>query len=316
MNKQLELHSLSKKYKKANHYANENINLTFNQGEISAITGHNGAGKTTMLNQIIGITKPTKGSITFDGVSFATDSKMAREYVSMMPQLHAPLDGVTMAQSVESILKIRGLNQKEAKKECNKILGELKIDEWKDTPGQKLSGGLRRLTSFAMAVAFPSPIIVLDEPTNDVDPIRRQIIWKHLKKLSNDGHIIIVVTHNILEVEKYADRYILMNRGKVLEDKNLKEQSIEISERNHMVVNFINLNDLKDVIIPNAIKTNMDNEELVIAMELTNDQVSDAINWVMNLIRERKVQNYKISPKSLNETYGEMIDGDDENSRK
>ncbi|MFC6347573.1 ABC transporter ATP-binding protein [Vagococcus carniphilus] len=316
MNKQLELHSLSKKYKKANHYANENINLTFNQGEISAITGHNGAGKTTMLNQIIGITKPTKGSITFDGVSFATDSKMAREYVSMMPQLHAPLDGVTMAQSVESILKIRGLNQKEAKKECNKILEELKIDEWKDTPGQKLSGGLRRLTSFAMAVAFPSPIIVLDEPTNDVDPIRRQIIWKHLKKLSNDGHIIIVVTHNILEVEKYADRYILMNRGKVLEDKNLKEQSIEISERNHMVVNFINLNDLKDVIIPNAIKTNMDNEELVIAMELTNDQVSDAINWVMNLIRERKVQNYKISPKSLNETYGEMIDGDDENSRK
>ena len=107
-----------------------------------------------------------------------------------------------------------------------------------------------------------------------------------------------------------------MNRGTVLEDKNLKEQSIEISERNHMVVNFINLNDLKDVIIPNAIKTNMDNEELVIAMELTNDQVSDAINWVMNLIRERKVQNYKISPKSLNETYGEMIDGDDENSRK
>ncbi|TLG78431.1 ABC transporter ATP-binding protein [Vagococcus zengguangii] len=316
MNKHLELHSLSKKYKKANHYANENINLTFNQGEISAITGHNGAGKTTMLNQIIGITKPTKGSITFDGVSFATDSKIAREYVSMVPQLHAPLAGVTMAQSVESILRIRGLNQKEAKKECNKILEELKIDEWKDTPGQKLSGGLRRLTSFAMAVAFPSPIIVLDEPTNDVDPIRRQIIWKHLKKLSHDGHVIIVVTHNILEVEKYADRYILMNRGKVIEDKNLKEQSIEINERNHMIVNFINLNDLKEVAIPNATQTNTDDEELVIEMELTNYQVPDAINWVMNLIIERKVQNYKVSPKSLNETYGEMIDGDDENSRK
>lgn len=317
MNKQLlELHSLSKKYKKANHYANENINLTFNQGEISAITGHNGAGKTTMLNQIIGITKPTKGSITFDGVSFATDSKIAREYVSMMPQLHAPLAGVTMAQSVESILRIRGLNQKEAKKECNKILEELKIDEWKDTPGQKLSGGLRRLTSFAMTVAFPSPIIILDEPTNDVDPIRRQIIWKHLKKLSSNGHVIIVVTHNILEVEKYADRYILMNRGKVLEDKNLKEQSIEVNERNHMVVNFVNLNDLKSAIIPNATQTNMDDDELLIEMELTNNQVPEAINWVMNLIIERKVQNYKVSPKSLNETYGEMIDGDDENSRK
>lgn len=316
MNKQLELHSLSKKYKKSNNYANENINIIFNQGEISAITGHNGAGKTTMLNQIIGTTKPSKGSITYDGFSFATDSKSAREHVSMMPQLHAPLVGVTMSQSVESILRIRGLSQKVAKEECIKILKELKIEEWKDTPGQKLSGGLRRLTSFAMAVAYPSPIIVLDEPTNDVDPIRRQIVWKHLKKLSNEGHIIIVVTHNILEVEKYADRYILMNKGKVLEDKNLKEQYIEIKELNHMTVNFINLNDLKDIFPPNAAMLNVNDEELMIEMELTNSQVPEAVSWVMDLVIERKVQNYKVSPKSLNETYGEMIDGDDKNSRK
>lgn len=312
MNKQLELHSLSKKYKKSKKYANENINLIFNQGEISAITGHNGAGKTTLLNQIIGMTKPTKGSITYEGVSFATDSKVAREYVSMMPQLHAPLAGITMAQSIESILIIRGLSQKIAKEECLKILQELKIEEWKDSPGQKLSGGLRRLTSFAMAVALPSPIIVLDEPTNDVDPIRRQIIWKYLKKLSNDGHVIIVVTHNILEVEKYADRYILMDRGKVIEDKNLNNQSIEINELNHMTVNFINLSDLKDAVIPNAIQGDINEEELMIEMDLTNNQVPEAIDWLMNLVMERKVQNYKFSPKSLNETYGEMIDGDDE----
>ncbi|XZC48469.1 ATP-binding cassette domain-containing protein [Enterococcus faecalis] len=81
MNQQLELHSLSKKYKKSESYANDNINLRFNKGEITAIAGHNGAGKTTMLNQIIGITKSTKGSITFNGLSFARDSKIAREYV-------------------------------------------------------------------------------------------------------------------------------------------------------------------------------------------------------------------------------------------
>ncbi|MFZ3633236.1 ATP-binding cassette domain-containing protein [Enterococcus faecalis] len=146
MNQQLELHSLSKKYKKSESCANDNINLRFNKGEITAIAGHNGAGKTTMLNQIIGITKSTKGSITFNGLSFARDSKIAREYVSMMPQLHAPLAGITMAQSVESIIRIRGGSQKIAEEECIKILKELKIDGWKDIPGQKLSGGLRRLT--------------------------------------------------------------------------------------------------------------------------------------------------------------------------
>ena len=288
LNQQLELHSLSKKYKKSESYANDNINLRFNKGEITAIAGHNGAGKTTMLNQIIGITKSTKGSITFNGLSFARDSKIAREYVSMMPQLHAPLAGITMAQSVESI-----------------------IDGWKDIPGQKLSGGLRRLTSFAMAVVYPSPIIVLDEPTNDVDPIRRQKIWRYLKELSNKGHIIIVVTHNILEVEKYADRYILMNHGKVLEDKNLKKQSIKINDRNYMTVNFLNLSDLKSVIVPSAIQTNINDEELMIEMELENSQVLEAVDWVMKLVIERKVQNYKVSPKSLNETYGELIDEND-----
>lgn len=235
MSKQLVLHSLSKKYNKSEKFANKNIKLTFFSGEISAITGHNGAGKTTMLNQVIGITKPSKGSITFNGKSFVTESKVAREYVSMMPQLHAPLNGVTMSQSIRSILRIRGLSEKEVKRETTKILKELAINDWKDTPGQKLSGGLRRLTSFAMTVAYPAPILLLDEPTNDVDPIRRQIIWKHLRKLAKSGHIIIVVTHNLLEVEKYADRYILMNNGKVLENKRLQERSLEVNRLNNLV---------------------------------------------------------------------------------
>ncbi|MFG5639694.1 ABC transporter ATP-binding protein, partial [Enterococcus faecalis] len=148
-------------------------------------------------------------------------------------------------------------------------------------------------------------------PIHDVDPIRRQKIWRYLKKLSNKGHIIIVVTHNILEVEKYADRYILMNHGKVLEDKNLKKQSIKINDRNYMTVNFLNLSDLKSVIVPSAIQTNINDEELMIEMELENSQVLEAVDWVMKLVIERKVQNYKVSPKSLNETYGELIDEND-----
>lgn len=312
MNKQLVLHSLSKKYKKTTTYANDCINLSFFSGEIAAITGHNGAGKTTMLNQIIGITKPSKGSITFDGVSFVTDSKSAREYVSMMPQLHAPINGVTMSQSVEAILQIRGLSHKEAEISCSKILKDLQIEEWKDTPGQKLSGGLRRLTSFAMTVANPAPILILDEPTNDVDPIRRQVIWKYLKKLSQKGHIIIVVTHNLLEVEKYADRYILMNRGRVIEDIKLKKQSIENNKIHQLVLNVANREDLLRCTLPESVSHFYNEEELTIEVEMMNEQMLDGIKWVMEMIEAKKVITYKISPKSLNETYGEMINEDDE----
>lgn len=312
MSKQLVLHSLSKKYNKSEKFANKNINLTFLSGEISAITGHNGAGKTTMLNQVIGITNPSKGSITFNGKSFVTESKVAREYVSMMPHLHAPLNGVTMSQSIRSILRIRGLSEKEVKRETTKILKELAINDWKDTPGQKLSGGLRRLTSFAMTVAYPAPILLLDEPTNDVDSIRRQIIWKHLRKLAKSGHIIIVVTHNLLEVEKYADRYILMNNGKVLEDKRLQERSLEGSRLNKLVVNFSSEEEALCVKLPKFLKHTYNSEEVAHEFDIEAEEMVAGIFWLMQMIEEKKVVNYSFSPKSLNETYGEMINGDDE----
>ena len=312
MNKQLELHSLSKKYKKSKRFANENLNLTFFPGEITAITGHNGAGKTTLLNQIIGITRPSTGSITFDGVSFVTNSKLAREYVSMMPQLHAPLNGVTMVQSVEAILRIKGLPSEQVKHESIKILDELQMVGWKDTPGQKLSGGLRRLTSFAMTVACPSRILLLDEPTNDVDPIRRQTIWRYLKKLAKKGHIVIVVTHNLLEVEQYADRYIVMNKGKVLEDKVPKAHSLESGQLNHLVVHFSHAEDALSIELPDSMRRVYNAEEVTYEFELMDSQVVAAVAWVMQMIEEKKATYYKVSPKSLNETYGEMIDGDGE----
>ena len=196
-------------------------------------------------------------------------------------------------------------------KEMDQLLTELAIKEYRAKQGKDISGGLKRLTSFAMALIGSPTIILLDEPTNDVDPIRREKQWQLLQKLAHKGHTIIIVTHNLLEVEKYADRYILMNHGKVLEDKNLKKQSIKINDRNYMTVNFLNLSDLKSVIVPSAIQTNINDEELMIEMELENSQVLEAVDWVMKLVIERKIQNYKVSPKSLNETYGELIDEND-----
>ena len=85
-----------------------------------------------------------------------------------------------------------------------------------------------------------------------------------------------------------------MNHGKVLEDKNLKTV-YKINDRNYMTVNFLNLSDLKSVIVPSAIQTNINDEELMIEMELENSQVLEAVDWVMKLVIERKVQNYKVS---------------------
>lgn len=297
--------SVSKTYKKGMVKANDNISLELYPSEITALIGHNGAGKTTLLKQIIGNVKPDSGDITYKGVSLVKNTRIARELVSMMPQFHAPLEGVTLRQSIESILRIKGISEKQVHLYTTRVLKDLDIEQWADQAGNKLSGGLQRLTSFAMAVAYPSDIILLDEPTNDVDPIRRKMIWKHMRKLAKEGHIIFVVTHNLLEVEQYTDRYILLNKGCI--SRNVS--TAVVSKDFVSSVMTINLHDAKELHdFPEAETCEYKKDEMQLVLTLSESQVSSAVNWLMELISQGKVLNYKLTSATLDTQYGGMID--------
>ena len=298
--------SISKTYKKGKIKANNNICINIHPSEITALIGHNGAGKSTLLNQIIGNVEPDRGDIFYNGISFVRNSRNARERVSMMPQFYAPLEGVTLRQSIETISRIKGASSKEVHLYTNEILKYLEIEQWENKSGNNLSGGLQRLTSFAMAVAYPSDIILLDEPTNDVDPIRRKLVWQYMRKLAQEGHIVFVVTHNLLEVEQYADRYILLNRGEVVRDSSTLSLSKEIG-LNVMTVLFKEMNSVKDV--PRNKSCKIEKEQMRITLILSEEQISSAIDWVLTLTKQGRVLNYKLSSASLDELYGGMIDG-------
>ncbi|MGE7943436.1 ABC transporter ATP-binding protein [Lysinibacillus xylanilyticus] len=305
MKNDLCIHSISKSYRKGNVQANDNISTCFSAGEIVALTGHNGAGKTTFLNQIIGVTKPDSGFITYQGHSLVKETKVARRFISMMPQFHAPLAGVTLRQSIESVLRIKGVSGYKNKQLTDDIIQELQIEEWANKSGEKLSGGLQRLTSFAMAVVAPPPIILLDEPTNDVDPVRRKIIWRYLRKLAQKGHIIVVVTHNLLEVEQYTDRYLLMDQGKLIKDSPIREVNLGLSVSNILTITVSNSLDLND--FPEALDIDFNDEEMQYDFELTHEQVPDALNWMLRKISQKEVINYRLAPSSINNLYGELI---------
>lgn len=299
--------SISKIYKKGNIMANNNISLELYPSEITALIGHNGAGKTTLLNQIIGNVKPDSGDITYNGISLVKNPKTARELVSIMPQFHAPLEGVTLRQSIESILRIKGVSEKRVHLYTQQVLKDLDIEQWADQAGNKLSGGLQRLTSFAMAVAYPSDIILLDEPTNDVDPIRRKLIWQYMRKLAKKGHMVFVVTHNLLEVEQYTDRYILLNKGCVIRNVSTTVISNDLIS-NVMVVSLHNTGELHD--IPEAETSKYNEDEMQLVLTLSENQVPRAVSWLMDLIRQGKVFNYKLTSATLDMQYGGMIDGE------
>lgn len=301
----LSIKNLTKVYK-GNTKANDNISLEFKSGEITALVGHNGAGKTTLLNQVIGLLRPTSGEILINDTNIVNNPSLARKIVSSMPQFQVPLKGVSILQAIESVLRIRGFSKEASREKTLDIIKELQLEKWKDVTGENLSGGLQRLTSFAMSVTSGSPVVVLDEPTNDVDPVRRIIMWKYLRKLAGNGTIIIIVTHNLLEVEKYADRYILLDKGIVKKDKAISEGYL--SNNKHILNVFGTNNEIE--IVFDIYNTKYYEEEKKLSVFLDNDEVINAVNLVLDLFVSGQIINYDMKICNLYDDYEDIINGD------
>lgn len=200
--------------------ANDDISLTVAPGEVVGLLGHNGAGKTTLVNQIVGILKPDAGSIRLGSLDAVADPAGARRLVAIQPQSTAPIDGLTPPQAIELAARIRGRSSRDAKAIARDLVDELDLGEWasrRAAPENRgLSGGVRRLVAFAMALATPTPLLILDEPTNDVDAARRRLLWDAVRRRGDEGAGVLVVTHNVHEAEHVVDDLVILHHGRVL----------------------------------------------------------------------------------------------------
>lgn len=200
--------------------ANDRVSLTVRPGEVVGLLGHNGAGKTTLVSQVIGLLRPDAGTIRVTGVDAVADPGGARRLVAVQPQTQAPLDGLTPRLAIELSGRLRGLAPARARAAAADLAEELDITEWLDRralpDGRGLSGGVRRLTAFAMAVAAPTPLVVLDEPTNDIDAARRRLLWEAVRRRGDAGAGVLVVTHNVTEAERVVDELVVLHRGRVV----------------------------------------------------------------------------------------------------
>ena len=200
--------------------ANDDVSLRVRPGEVVGLLGHNGAGKTTLVSQIVGLLRPDSGTIRVDGTDAIADPGAARRRVAMQPQAQAPIDGLTPRIAIEIAGRIRGLSGRDARAAATQLAEELDIAQWLDQralpEGRGLSGGIRRLTAFAMTVAAPTPLLVLDEPTNDIDASRRRLLWAAVRRRGDEGAGVLLVTHNVAEAERIVDDLVILDRGKVV----------------------------------------------------------------------------------------------------
>ncbi|MDU5083241.1 energy-coupling factor transporter ATPase [uncultured Tissierella sp.] len=208
----------------------DNINLEINEGEFIGLIGHTGSGKSTLVQHLNGLMKPTSGDIIIDGVNITTKDanlKEIRQKVGLVFQYpEHQLFEESIYKDIAFGPRNLGLNEEEIHnrvKESMELVG-LDFDELKDRSPFELSGGQKRRVAIAGVIAMKPKILVLDEPTAGLDPSGRDEILGEIQKLyEQEGITIILVSHSMEDVAKLVDRILVMHRGKLEMDGKTRE---------------------------------------------------------------------------------------------
>lgn len=201
---------LTKMYK--DKIAVNSLDLTVNKGELYALLGVNGAGKSTTIKMLSTLIPPTKGDAFLLDKSIVSNSRSVKEIIGVSPQETAVAQNLTVKENLELMAKIYGFNKKAAKEKSELIIEQFDLAEIAKSRAKTLSGGCQRRLSIAMALISEPKILFLDEPTLGLDVLARRELWAHIKKLK--GKItIILTTHYMEEAESLSDRIGIMTKG-------------------------------------------------------------------------------------------------------
>lgn len=202
------------------------ITFDVKKGEIFGFLGANGAGKTTAMKMLIGISKPTSGKANVAGFDVFTHAEDIKKSIGYMSQKFALYDDLTVKENITFFGGIYGLPRKRIKEKSELLIEELGLENVATKLVGALPLGWKQKLSFSVALLHDPKIVFLDEPTGGVDPITRRQFWEMIYKASHQGTTVFVTTHYMDEAE-YCDRVSIMVNGKIEAldtPKKLKEQ--------------------------------------------------------------------------------------------
>ena len=193
----------------------EELSLAIEKGELFALLGVNGAGKSTTIKMLSGLVKPTSGDAFLLGRSIVTEPHEVKKFLAVSPQETAIAPTLTVRENLELICGAHGFSKEKRKEKCEELISMLALDDVVERRSGKLSGGYQRRLSIAMALVSEPKILFLDEPTLGLDVIARSDLWDLIRKLKGKVTIILT-THYMEEAEALSDRVGIMREGKLL----------------------------------------------------------------------------------------------------
>ena len=205
----------------------DDVSFAVEKGTVLGFLGPNGAGKTTTIRMIAGFLPPTSGSVTLNGIDVGADPVLAQKQIGYMPENTPLYDEMTVAGFLAFLAELRGFSGKERDRRVDAILEKCMLSSVRHQTVDTLSKGYRRRTSLAQTLLHDPAVLLLDEPTEGLDPNQKQVVRDMIAEMSKDK-IIMLSTHVLEEVEALCSRVMIISEGRLKADSNpadLKKRS-------------------------------------------------------------------------------------------
>jgi ABC-2 type transport system ATP-binding protein len=301
----LQIDELTKVYRNGTR-ANDGITLSIGEGEVFGLLGHDGAGKTTLVSQVVGLLRPTSGSIRIDGRDMVADPGLARKLCSFQAQAQVPIDGLTPRQAIDLLGQLRGGRKSDVQRRRERLVEALDLAEWQNDDSSRLSGGVKRLVAFAMAAVVPGRVVMLDEPTNDVDPVRRRMLWRQVRSLADHGSAVLLVTHNVIEAERSVDRLAILDEGKVIAEGTPAELKGKLGAALRLEL-VLDSDAAEMPASPFGLSAVPVGNRLMIGVPM--DAAGQAVAWAESLKLAGSVEEFTLGPATLEDVYVALVGG-------
>ena len=282
--------------------ANAGITMTVGAGEVVGLLGHNGAGKTTLANQVVGLLRPTSGRIVLDGVDAVANPALARRLTNVQAQANVPITGLTPLTAIDLVGRMRGGRPRQTRRRAEQLIEALDLGEWARTPAQKISGGVARLTAFAMCAVVPGRLVILDEPTNDVDPVRRRLLWDQIRLLAEAGSAVLLVTHNVREAERAVDRLAVLDHGHVIAEGTPAALVAGYGSPFVMEITRVPGRELE----PPTDMSLTRHDDVRTSVAVPSHLTTQAVEWAAHALEDGVIERYELAPISLEEVYVDL----------
>lgn len=289
----IEAKNLSKSF--GDFVAVDNLNLKIKKGEVFGFLGPNGAGKTTSIKMMVGLLRPTGGQILIDGTDIRHADKLK---IGICPQDIVLWESLTCKESLKFMGEMYEVPNDILKTRVESLLDDLMLMDKANTLVSNLSGGMKRRLNLAMALIHSPEIVVLDEPSEGLDPQSRRVLWNFIRSLRDkEGKTVILTTHLMDEADGLSDRIAIIDQGKLLRldtPKNLKK---EIGEGDIVEIHLFDSKVNQELIF--RLKT-LENIDSVIEVDgVINIRALNAVGKLPEIMSEVQNMNIEIADLSL-----------------